>query len=347
MSYALQRCLVLAVAAAPALAQACATCGCTLSADAAMGYSAAAGWRLNLEYDFIDQNQLRQGYGPASPWQAARLNDRGGSQEVEVKTINRYLNLGINYAPNARWNFAALLPYVSRSHSTYGNAVTGELDSAQISGAHSNGLGDLRLIGSYQGWLPTHNLGAQLGIKLPTGRYGGQNLETGATVGHDPVFFSSGPNFAAHQALDTSLQPGTGSTDLILGAYWYQAVSQDFDAFVNGQFQFALAHALHGVAQDYRPGNQLTFAFGLRYEHDPRWVPQLQINLNHKALDQGALADITDTAGTVVYVSPGITVALRKHLHGYGFVQLPVFSQLDGYQLFPRWTASLGLSYAF
>ena len=50
----------------PQHSSACASCGCTLSADAAMGYSALPGWRLSIEYDYIDQNQLRSGTQPVS-----------------------------------------------------------------------------------------------------------------------------------------------------------------------------------------------------------------------------------------------------------------------------------------
>jgi hypothetical protein len=60
-----------------------------------------------------------------------------------------------------------------------------------------------------------------------------------------------------------------------------------------------------------RPGNSTTVSFGLRYEKNPRMVPQLQVNLLHK--------------------SP----------------QLPVYSNLYGYQVFPRYTASAGATYAF
>ncbi|OMW15713.1 hypothetical protein AQ805_07495 [Burkholderia pseudomallei] len=52
----------------------------------------------------------------------------------------------------------------------------------------------------------------QLGTKLRTGKYGSENVVTGAAVGRSPAFFSSGPNGAGGQTLDTSLQPGTGST---------------------------------------------------------------------------------------------------------------------------------------
>jgi hypothetical protein len=34
-------------------------------------------------------------------------------------------------------------------------------------------------------------------------------------------------------------------------------------------------------------------------------------------------------------------------LHVYGFAQVPVYSDLVGYQLFPRYTVSMGVSYAF
>ena len=155
----------------------------------------------------------------------------------------------------------------------------------------------------------------------------------------------SGP--LAGDALDTSLQAGTGSTDAIVGAYWYQAISQDFDAYLNGQFQAAVAERLDTPGADYRPGNQVTVSAVLRYEANPAWVPQLQLNLLRKSRDMGAFADTNDTAGTVAYLSPGMTLSLRKNLQAYGFVQLPVYSRLQGYQLFPRWTASVGISAGF
>ncbi|HZZ95257.1 MAG TPA: hypothetical protein VFE23_22045 [Usitatibacter sp.] len=316
-----------------------------MSTDAATGYSAVAGWRIGLQYDFIDQNQLRTGTRSVSAADLASINDAGGEQEVEKQTINRYLTLGISYSPNPDWNVSTLIPYIDRSHTTYGAATTDQLTPDQISASTSTGLGDVKLIVNYQGFLPTHNLGLQLGVKLPTGNYGGQNVETGEFVGRNPVVFSSGPN--AGSALDTSLNVGTGSTDLIVGAYYYQAISQDFDAFVNAQFQAAVAHRLDQANADYRPGNQTSFNFGVRYEANPNWVPQVQVNTAHKSHDQGALADIFGTGGTVVYVSPGITAVVARNMSAYAFLQVPAYSKLEGFQLFPKWTGSVGLSYAF
>lgn len=314
-----------------------------------MGYSATSGWRVSLEYGYINQSQLRTGSNSISAARVAGINDAGGNQEVEHDTINRYTTLGIAYSPNADWNFNLLLPYIDRSHTTYG-AATNPLTPDLISGATATGIGDAKFIAAYQGTLPTHNLGLQLGIKLPTGNYGGLNADGTGSVGRNPVAFTTGPNSQQPfpgNLLDTSLNPGTGSTDLIVGAYYFQPVSQNFDAFINGQFQAAVSQKLDQSGADFRPGNLATVSFGVRYEADPKIIPQLQVNLTRKGADLGALADTTDTAGIVAYLSPGLTVQVVNNLHAYAFVQLPIYSKLDGYQLFPHWTGTVGLTYAF
>jgi hypothetical protein len=302
----------------------CATCGCTLSADAAMGYSAEPGWRLNFEYDYLHQDQLRDG--------THAVSGVPDGNELEHDTLNRYFTVDLNYNPNADWNIDLKVPYVVRTHSTYGD-FDGSQPLPSLSYSRSSSLGDIKIIGSYQGFLAAHNLGVQLGVKLPTGRYG------------TAIDFNSGPN--AGTPLDASLQPGTGSTDVLLGAYYYRAISENFEIIVNGQFQSAVSQKMDRPGNDYRPGNSQTFSVGLRYEAHPTWAPQLQLNLLHKSADQGALADTPDTVGTVLFVSPGLTASVLPTLHVYGFAQLPVYSNLDGYQLFPRFTVSVGLSYAF
>jgi hypothetical protein len=308
----------------PQIADACASCGCTLSSDAAIGYSAAAGLRLSVQYDYIHQDQLRSG--------TRSVSGVPDGYELERETLNRYITTSVSYSPNSAWNVSLQVPYVMRTHSTFGTFDSAAQQPPELSSSRSSSLGDVRLIGSYQGLLATHNLGVQLGVKLPTGHYG------------TAVHFFGGPN--AGLPLDASLQPGTGSTDLIVGAYYFQAVSQDFDFFANGQFQSAIRHHMDKPGNDFRPGNATTVSFGLRYVADPRLTPQLQVNLLRKSRDQGALADLQSTAGNVAYVSPGLNVKVVSSLSLYGFVQIPVYSNLYGYQLFPRWTASVGATYS-
>ena len=307
---------------APAAAEACATCGCTLSADAALGFGVMPGWRLSLEYDYIDQNQLRSG--------TQAVNTVPNGTELENDTVNQYITAGVSYAPNFDWSFHLFAPYVVRSHSTYGTYESSE-PLPDLSYASFAKLGDIRLIANYQGFLSSGELGVQAGVKLPTGEYG------------TAIHFSSGP--WAGQPLDASLQPGTGSTDVIVGAYYHHPVSKNLELFASAQFQAAVRERLDQPGDNYRPGNSTTAIFGLRYEAYARWVPQLQLNLLHKAPDTGALADVQNTAGTVLYVSPGVTLQLAHKLTAFGFVQLPAYSNLYGYQLFPRFTASVGLSY--
>jgi hypothetical protein len=301
----------------------CASCGCSLNSDAALGYSAEPGLRLNFEYDYIHQDQLRSG--------SHAIGTVPDGTELERETLNRYLTVGLDYNPTANWNVDLRVPYVIRTHSTHGEIDSGEPLPA-LSDSRSSSLGDIRLVGSYQGLLPMHNFGLQLGVKLPTGRYG------------TDVKFSAGP--LAGEPLDASLQPGTGSTDIIVGAYFYQPLGEKFDFFANAQFQAAVISKQNQPGSDFRPGNSTTVSFGVRYQFDPRVVPQLQMNLLHKAVDQGALADITDTAGYVAYLSPGLTVKVFGKLNAFAFAQLPVYSDLVGYQLFPRYTVSVGASYA-
>ena len=309
---------------APMTSWACATCGCSLSTDAALGYSSLPGWRMTFEYDYIHQDQLRSG--------RHEVSGVPDGSELERETLNRYLTLGLDYSPGSDWNIGLRVPYVIRTHSTYGDYDSGE-PLPPLSGSRSSSIGDLRLIGAYQGFLPMRNLGVQLGVKLPTGKYG------------TSVKFDSGPG--AGEPLDASLQPGTGSTDIIVGAYYYRPVGENFEAFANFQFQSALATKQNRPGNDFRPGNSTTLSFGLRYEAHPAWAPQLQMNLTHKGVDQGALADLTDTAGYVAYVSPGLTAQVVGDLSVYAFAQLPVYSKLVGYQVFPRYTFSVGAGYRF
>ncbi len=91
------RILLAALATLPSSAAfACATCGCALSSDAAMGYSSMTGWLVSLEYDYLNQNQLRTGTKGTSLARVAAINNAGGNQEVENGTATRYTTFGLS-----------------------------------------------------------------------------------------------------------------------------------------------------------------------------------------------------------------------------------------------------------
>ncbi len=317
---------------APADVWACASCGCMLSPDwNNLQFSSAAGIKLDFRYDYINQDQLRSGTGTISPVAASRITNDGAPQEVEKYTRNNYFTLGIDYSRNPYWGINIQLPWIDRSHSTLGTNSNGTAPGpggGQYD-SHTSGLGDMKVIGRYQGFFPRGNAGVLFGLKLPTGSY----TETGTST--DPT--APGP-----VPIDRGLQPGTGTTDVILGAYYVDALSPKWGYFAQAIVQSALYSK-----NEYRPGNGLNLNLGLRYLGFSRFFPQMQLNFRAVERDSGAQADTISTGGTLLYLSPGMDVPVSFHFSVYGFVQLPVYQNLNGVQLAPRYTTSLGARYVF
>jgi len=320
------------IALFPHAALACASCGCTLSSDwDNLGIGNASGFKLDIRYDYLNQNQLRSGSGTISPGAASRISNNGDPQEVEKYTRNNYLTLGLDYSINPDWGINLQLPYIMRSHSTLGTASDGVTpgDGRGQYDSRTSSIGDLKLIGRYQGFMPEHNFGVMFGLKLPTGS-------------HTDTAMSSDPSAPGPVPIDRGLQPGTGTTDAILGVYYMDTLSQNWDYFVQGIVQKAL-----NSSGQYRPGEGANLNLGLRYMGNAAFTPQIQLNVRRVLHDTGADADTVSTGGTLAYLSPGISVPVSQQVSLYGFVQLPVYQKVNGVQLAPRYTATLGLRYAF
>jgi hypothetical protein len=86
---------------------------------------------------------------------------------------------------------------------------------------------------------------------------------------------------------------------------------------------------------------------GMRWLGDARIAPQLQLNGRISARDSGAEADVDNSGGTSIYLSPGLSVPVGEKLHVYGFVQVPLYQRVNGLQLVPRVNVSLGARYDF
>ena len=101
-------------------------------------------------------------------------------------------------------------------------------------------LGDIRITGRYTGFSPDLSTGVSVGLKLATGDW-------------------TYPNFDR----DTSI--GTGTTDLLLGAYHLGAIGDSrFRWFAEGLLDRAF-----NTREGYRPGNELDVAAGVLYEGIP------------------------------------------------------------------------------
>ena len=309
--------LVAAASVLPATALACSSCGCTLSSDwGAQGHSSGPGWRVDARYDYFVQDQLRTGTGKF---------DRGSvsfpaDQEIQQQTANRNLTVTLDYSASPVWGVSVVVPYFDRYHTTI---VDGDTD---VSTSHTTSIGDIRVIGRYQGFSPDHSTGVQFGLKFATGDI------------HNN--FIDGPQ--AGSALDRGLQPGTGTTDLLIGFFNFGALNREWDYFVQAMLQQPLA-----AREDFKPGTGLNATVGLRYVANEMLTPHIQINTRIEKRESGANADVDNSGATLVYLSPGVTYRLTHSASVYGFVQVPIYQRVNGLQLEPRYSVSAGFNYVF
>lgn len=325
--------LALAAALPSGAALACASCGCSINSDfASQGLSSAPGWTLDLRYDYLNQNKLWAGTKSISSTDAAAATDTqtGGPAEVEQFTKNNYYTATVDYTNGDNWGVTVALPVISRSHETLGNGSDGvTFDPAN--GAYTSsktGLGDVRVLGRYYGFTPMHNFGVQFGLKLPTG-------------GKDQV--SSG---GSSQPVDPGLQLGTGTTDAIVGAYYFDNLSPQWSYFTQASYQVALNHSTM-AGGSYRPGNNLGASIGARYRGFVGFIPTVQLNARYVRVDSGDAADTFSTGGRLVYLTVGGILPVSDHFTPYANVQVPVYQNVNGIQLTPKYIASVGLKYAF
>jgi len=307
--------LTFGFAALPAFA--CGTCGCMLNSDwASQGFTPNGGFRIDLRGDYFDQTQLRTGTGTVNPANLGVPSD----QEIQQRTLNRISTLGIDYAPDANWGVNVQLPYIQRFHTTI---AAGDTD---VSTSRGSGLGDVRVVGRFQGFTEDHSFGIQLGVKLASGGI------------HDN--FADGPQ--AGSPLDRGLQLGTGSTDLLLGLYKFGTLTTNWGYFAN-----ALWQSPFHTKEDFRPSASLSLSAGVRYTGFSAFTPQLQMNYRKENLESGANADVDNSGSTRVFLSPGASYRANQHLQLFGFLQVPVYQKVNGWQLEPKYIVSAGFRVSF
>jgi hypothetical protein len=320
---------------------ACASCGCSLNTDiGTQGMGMTEGWTLDIRYDFLNQNKLRSGTKPISQSAAAATGN-----EVENYTQNNYVTGSLDYNNGESWGVTAILPYIMRNHSTFGAFADGSAPPEQGDGAYTSktaGVGDVRIIGRYFGLAEQKDWGLQYGVKLPTGA----RNKTGSLVA------------GGQTMVDPGLQAGSGSTDLIVGAYKFGFISDSEDWGYFAQLQYQAAVMVQSVPTNapnpdgvyggtYRPGNSANMNLGVNYQGFEKWVPTLQLNVLNKKVDSGTAADTFATGGTLAYLTPGLLYRVSEKTQLYANVQLPIYQNVNGIQIVPSYIASMGVRVYF
>ncbi|MBN8760532.1 MAG: hypothetical protein BGO61_01460 [Thiobacillus sp. 65-69] len=293
-----------------------ASCGaafCSSSNDwLALTQDVTAGWRVWAQAEYLNQNQLRDGTKAISPQQIT-------AHHAEVKTINRNALLGLDYGFAPAWSASLILPYSNRDHfhihNHHGTPIpeTWQFDN----------VGDMRMKLRYQ---PAQRAAGGLswnlqgGLKLPTGRIDVRNADG--------------------DEAERSVQPGTGTTDLLLGGGLAGApLSMPGNLFANLTLQAPLYEK-----DGYRPGWRIGAQAGWLMPLNGKLDLILQGNVLHVARDRGAQAEPDDSGRIEVAAVPGLAYAWSRRLTVYGQLELPVYQRVNGIQLTHDYAASFGVS---
>ena len=273
------------------------------------------GLRLDLRYSYSKADVLRAGADKIDPPPFT-----GSGEEIENRrTLNQTLIADLDYAINRDWSVSLQVPVNSRDHAHTVDNLPPETEAAKYSA-----LGDIRVSGKYRFTAADHQSGGGLrfGLKLPSG--------------------GTGKEMAPGTPMEASLQPGTGSTDLILGGYaFWNIPDSNWGGMAQLQSQKALADR-----NDYRPGTRVGLDLGLHYAITQDVTGLMQLSYQHRARDSGANADPNGSSGGhAVFFTPGLSVGVAPGTHVYGFVQLPLRQYVNGEQLTVRWTATVGVGF--
>ncbi len=284
----------------------------------AQGVWTEPGWRADLRYEYINQDQPRAGTQNVGVGEIRQHHD-------EVQTLNRNWFATLDYGFSPNWGATVIVPWIDRSHEHIHNHH-GETIPESWSFSDP---GDVRVAGRYQqvfedvDALRLSYAGVIGGLKLPTGKTDVTNDEG--------------------EVAERSLQPGTGTTDLILGAYFRQAIAA-WNASWFAQLGWQAPLNSHN---GYKPGQQVLLDLGGRWEATERLGLLLQLNALWKGRDSGAEAEPNDSGGRFVFISPGFAVAVTKGVSLYGFVQLPLYQYVNGVQLVASRAYAVGASVQF
>jgi hypothetical protein len=238
----------------------------------------------------------------------------------EIKTINRNALLGLEYGLAPAWSANLVLPYSNREHLHIHHHQGEAIPEAW----QFDDIGDARLTLRHQPAAPRDGWSWSLqgGLKLPTGRTDVRNADG--------------------EVAERSVQPGSGTTDLLLGGgLAYSPLWLAGSLFANLALQAPLD--MHdGYQPGWRSGVQAGWLLPLRGKLDLI----LQGNVLYVNHDRGAEAEPEDSGHTEVALVPGLSYAWSRSLSVYGQLELPVYQNVNGVQLAHDYAVSVGFSLA-
>lgn len=215
--------------------------------------------------------------------------------------------------------------------------MPGEVEAHTDDRGGTEGVGDITLLARY-GIRTRHTLtsttavAVSVGVKLPTGGTGARN--------------------DAGEFLDAHVQPGSGSTDVLLGVGLNHAVGR---LAVSANALGRLAGEGEAGAADFEYGNSLNYDLTARYRVRPAVIGAggrqvfaafgIVGELRGQEDDDGL--EVQASGGHTLYISPGIQCVLSRHWQIEAAWQQAVYHRLNGTQLGENYKVYGSLTYLF
>jgi len=234
-------------------------------------------------------------------WNGASKGDPDNNDDKRLQS--EFTSIGAQYLFNSSWGIEGELPYTFR-------IFKGTDGNGNISTHNWSGVGDIRLNAIYTGFADDFSTGLTLGVKLPTGNF------------DEDTFL-----------VDRDTQIGSGSTDLLLGAFHRDKIGRKshFEWFVQGLLDVPLL-----TQGEYTPGTEFDGAIGIDYTGfsvgGVLIVPVAQVYVSDRAHDSGNNADPFNTGYQRVMLSPGLEVDYHRWRF-YVDTEIPVYQYFKGNQL--------------
>lgn len=247
-------------------------------------------------------------------WSGASSASADGNSDKRIQTT--FYTVGAQYMFNRSWGAQVDVPYWDRTFTTTDN-------SGNIVSFKHAAVGDIRLRAIYSGFSADMSSGLTFGVKLANG---------------DSTYANFDP--------DTEI--GSGSTDLLLGAYHLGKATND------GQWNYFLRAQWQEPVQSkaaYRPGSEAVGVAGLYYNgwgvgSETKVVPLLQLTGAYRGHDGGALGHPGDSGYSRLFAAPGIEFDVSR-LRLYLEADVALRNNVSGNQLVSNQLYKLSASYAF
>lgn len=241
-------------------------------------------------------------------WEGSSKAPGSDNQDKQIKT--GFFYAGAQYTLNKDLTVMGEVPFYNRALTTTDNGtVAGPAGS--IYTAHLFAIGDAKVMADYTGVSPDMSTGFLLGLKLPTGQFQSPTGPLGGTY------------------FDRDSMPGTGSLDLLMGAYHFGSFTPNnrIPWWVQANYSSAF------VTQNaYRPGNELDTGLGMGYNLGAvvgtGMTPELQLLGSFRQPDGGANADPLNSGYSRLVIAPGILFQF-DHFMVYGDVEYPLWQRVN------------------